>query len=118
MIENDPLSEEQGEPGDPQIACVHEVRLTKLAPKREGQATAQVPQHRGAKRCASSDDRHTRESGGRSAVGLIRSGNVQPRPGSEGCQVLGGRYKNLGIRLRVGEWILESEQDLHGATTN
>jgi hypothetical protein len=32
--------------------------------------------------------------------------------------VLSGRYENLGIRLRIGEWILESEQDLHGAITN
>src|ERR1700730_506378 len=118
VIENDPLSEEQGEPSDPQIAWVHEGSFTQLTPQRGGQATAQVPQHRGAKRCASSDDRHTRKPGCRSAVGLIRSGNVQPRPGSEGCQVFSGRYENLGIRLRVGEWILESEQDLHSASTN
>jgi hypothetical protein len=113
VIEDDPLSEKQGEPSDPQIACVHEVRFTKLAPEREGQATAQVPQHRGAKRCASSDDRHTRKPGCLSAVGLIRSGHVQPRLAGEGCQVFSGRYENLGIRLGVGEWIFESEQDLH-----
>jgi hypothetical protein len=40
---------------------------------------------------------------------------VQPRPGSEGCQVFSGRYENLGIRLGVGELIFESEQNLHGA---
>src|SRR5258708_10697466 len=118
MIENDPLSEEQGQPGNPQIACVHEVRFTKLAPQREGQATAQVPQHRRAKRCASPDDRYTCKSGCCSAVGLIRSGNVQPRPAGEGCQVFSGRYENLGIRLGVGNWIFESEQDLHSVITN
>jgi hypothetical protein len=32
--------------------------------------------------------------------------------------VFSGRYENLGIRLRIGKWIFESEQDLHGAITN
>jgi hypothetical protein len=32
--------------------------------------------------------------------------------------VFSGRYEDLGIRLHIGEWIFESEQDLHGAITN
>lgn len=113
MIEHDPLTEEQGEPCDPQIARVHEVRFPELTPKREGQATAQVPQHRGAKRCAGSDHRHARQRGCRSAISLVRSGNVQPRPRGEGGQVSRGRYENLGIRLSIGEGILEGKEDLH-----
>jgi hypothetical protein len=29
--------------------------------------------------------------------------------------VFGRRYEDLGIRLRIGEWIFEGEQDLQGA---
>jgi hypothetical protein len=39
---------------------------------------------------------------------------MQPRLRNEGCQVSRGRYENLGIRLDIGQGILESEQDLHG----
>ena len=114
MIENHPLSEQQGQPGDPQIARVHDVRFPEFAPKRQGQATAQVPQRRGAKRCTSPDSRHSRKLGCRRAVGLVGSGNVQPRPGTISGQVFGRRYEDLGIRLRIGKWIFEGEQDLQG----
>jgi hypothetical protein len=41
---------------------------------------------------------------------------MQPRPSRKGGQVFRGRYENLGIRLGIRQGILESEQDLQGAT--
>src|SRR5262249_21470407 len=83
-------------------------------PKREGQATAQVPQHRWSKGCASADHRHTRQRGRDSAISLVGGGNMQPRPSRKGGQVSRGRYEYLGIRLGIRQGILESEQDLQG----
>ncbi len=48
VIEDDPLSEQECEPGNPKIARVHKIRFPENAAKREAQATAEVPQHRGA----------------------------------------------------------------------
>ena len=74
-----------------------------------------MPQHRGAKWCAGSDDRHTRQRGCDSTVSVVRSGNVQPRLRCEGGQVSRGRDKDLGVRLGIRQGVLESKQDLHSA---
>ena len=71
VIEHDSLSEEQGEPCDPQIARVHEIRFPELAPKWESQAAAQVPQRRGAKWSVSADDRHACQRGCGCDVSLV-----------------------------------------------
>ncbi len=75
-----------------------------------------MPQRSGSKGCPSADRRHTCQRGCDSTIGLVRSGNMQPRPSREGGQVSGGRYENLGIRLGIRQGILKGEQDLQGGT--
>src|SRR5262249_8276404 len=90
VIEHDALSEEQSEPGDQQIARIPQVRLPKLTPEWQAQATAQMSQHRWPEGCPSADRRHARQRGCGFAIGLVRGGNMQPRPRSKGGQMSRG----------------------------
>src|ERR1700722_5927249 len=109
VIEDDSLPEQQRDPGDPQIPRVHEVRFPKNAPKRQTYTTAEVSQHRWAKRRESPNDGHARRGGNSRAVGRVRRRDVQPGLGGERCQVLGCRYEYLSICLGIGKRIFESK---------
>ena len=118
MIEGDPLSRAERDPGDPEVPRIDEVRLPELATGYQARAAGEVPQRGGPKWGPRSKDGHTGNRRRQLTVCGILSRDMQPGVRGERDEVLGGSREDLRVRLGIRQRILESEQNLHHASSS